>query len=98
MIRSGTKTPMSSPNLADILSKISDGLCVFDKNRQVTFVNDKASQILATADAAFHDRIAQTLTDGVPVRFEHFHESMKRWFEHQTHPNPDGGVTLVSRD
>src|SRR5436190_648109 len=89
---------MASPDLADILTKISDGLCVLDKDRQVIFVNDKASQILETADESFHVRIAQSLTDKVPVRFDHLHASMKRWFEHQTYPNADGGLTLFSRD
>jgi PAS domain S-box-containing protein len=89
---------MPSPNLADVLSKISDGLCVLDKSRQVTFVNDKASQILETADDGFHYRITQALKDAVPMRFAHFHASMKRWFEHQTYPNADGGLTLFSHD
>jgi PAS domain S-box-containing protein len=89
---------MSSPNLPDILGKISDGLCVFDRDRKVIFANDKASQILEHADASFHDRVTRALNDNAPVRFEYFHESMKRWFEHQTHPGGDGGLTLVSRD
>jgi len=89
---------MSSPNLADILSKISDGFCVFDKALLVTYANDKARRILNTADTAFHERIGHALNDKAPVRFEHFHASMKLWFEHQTYPGADGGLTLFSRD
>src|SRR5438105_4354460 len=89
---------MSSPNLAEILTKISDGLCVLDKDRRVTFVNDKASQILDTADESFHVRITQALRDRVPMRFDYLHAPMKRWFEHQIYPNVDGGLTLFSRD
>src|SRR5256712_5757024 len=89
---------MPLPNLADILSKINDGICILDKDRQVTFANDKASRILETADHLFHDRIAQALKDQTPVRFEYLHVSMKRWFEHQTYPNADGGLTVFSRD
>ena len=54
---------MPSPNLADILAKISDGLCVLDQNGQVTFANDKASEILQTADSAFQDRLKQALRE-----------------------------------
>ena len=89
---------MPAPNLAEILSKISDGLSVFDKDLGLTFVNDKAASILEAADEAFHNRLAQTLKDHAPIRFDHFHASMSRWFEHQTYPNPDGGFTLFSRD
>jgi len=89
---------MPLPNLADILSKINDGICILDKDRQVTFANDKASRILETADHLFHDRIAQALKDQTPVCFEYLHVSMKRWFEHQTYPNADGGLTVFSRD
>ena len=89
---------MSLPNLADILSKISEGVCVLDKSRHLTFANETASQIMETDDQAFHDRIAQVLNNPAPVRFEHLHVSMKRWFEHQTYPNADGGLTLLSRD
>src|SRR5437867_8512636 len=89
---------MALPNLADILSKINDGVCILDKDRQVTFANDKASQILETADQVFRCRLAQALTDQVCVRFEHLNVSMQRWFEHQTYPSADGGLTLFSRD
>src|SRR5437870_11658066 len=89
---------MASANLADILAKISDGLCVFDKNGEVIFANDKASQILETADLILRERIDQALHDGVVARFESFHAFLTRWFEHQTYPNPDGGLTLFSRD
>src|SRR5437899_1446911 len=89
---------MPSPDLAEILAKISDGLAVLDQNSQVTFANDKASQILQTAEPAFHDRIQQALHDGIVTRFELFHDSLQRWFEHQTYPNSDGGLTVFSRD
>src|SRR5947207_9763648 len=89
---------MPSPNLADILAKISDGLCVLDQDGRVTFANDKASEILKNADSAFQDRIKQALRDGIPTRFEFFHQSLKRWFEHQTYPHSDAGLTLFSRD
>src|SRR5256712_1210943 len=89
---------MSLPNLADILSKISEGVCVLDKSRHLTFANETASQMMDTDDQAFHDRIAQVLNNLAPVSFEHLHVSMKRWFEHQTYPNADGGLTLLSRD
>src|SRR2546428_9759355 len=89
---------MSLPNLADILSKVSEGVCVLDKSRHLTFANETASQIMETDDQAFHDRIAQVLNNPAPVRFEHMHVSMKRWFEHQTYPNADGGLTLLPRD
>src|SRR5439155_23893245 len=89
---------MPLTNLADILSKINDGIFILDKGRQVTFANDKASRILETADHLFHDRIAQALKDQTPVRFEYLHVSMKCWFEHQTYPNADGGLTVFSRD
>src|SRR5205823_1871842 len=72
---------MPAPNLAEILSKISDGLSVFDKDLGLTFVNDKAASILEAADEAFHNRLAQTLKDHAPIRFDHFHASMSRWFE-----------------
>jgi len=89
---------MALPNLADILGKINDGICILDNDRQVTFANDKAARILETADQVFQSRIAQALKDQAPVRFEHLHVSMKRWFEHQTYPSSDGGLTLFSRD
>jgi PAS domain S-box-containing protein len=89
---------MPSPNLADILAKISDSLYVLDSTGQVIFANDKASKILAAVEPEFHDRISQALREGVVARFESFHDSLKRWFEHQTHPNSDGGLTVFSRD
>src|SRR5947199_2791698 len=53
---------------------------------------------METDDQAFHDRIDRVLNNPAPVRFEHLHVSMKRWFDHQTYPNADGGLTLFSRD
>src|ERR1051325_8494898 len=89
---------MTSVNLAEILAKISDSLFVLDNNGHITFVNDKASQILDKTDQAFHDRISQALRDQLTTRFECFHALLKRWFEHQTYPNADGGLTVFSRD
>ena len=89
---------MASVNLADILAKISDGLCVFDTNGQVIFANDRASQILEMVSQVFQDRIRQALREKAVTRFESFHETLKRWFEHQTYPNADGGLTVFSRD
>jgi PAS domain S-box-containing protein len=88
----------SSPNLAEILAKIGDGLCVLDKNRHVSFINEKASRILDTADEALQNQIWRSMDDHSPLRFEHFHQGLNRWFEHQTYPNEDGGITLFSRD
>ncbi len=89
---------MALPNLADIISKINDGICILDKDRQVTFANENASRILETADQVFQSRIAQALKEQAQVRFEHLHVVMKRWFEHQTYPGEDGGLTLFSHD
>jgi len=88
----------STPNLAEILAKIDDGLCLFDKERQVTFANEKAAEILNASDAAFQDEISRALTERAVLRFEHFHRTLNRWFEHQTYPNQDGGITIFSRD
>src|SRR5207249_12325802 len=59
---------MALPNLADILSKINDGICILDNDGEVTFANNKASEILETADQVFQSRIAQALKDRAPVR------------------------------
>ncbi len=88
----------SSPNFAAILGKISDGICVLDRDRQVTFANEKASQILASADDDFNKRIAKAIEDRAGTRFELFHPSMSRWIEHQAYANEDGGLTVISRD
>jgi PAS domain S-box-containing protein len=88
----------SSPNLAEILAKIGDGVCVLDKNRSLTFVNETASSILETVDDGFQNRISQSINERTSRRFEHFHTALNRWFEHQTYPNEDGGITLFSRD
>ncbi len=89
---------MSSPNLADVLGKINDGICVLSAERQVSFVNEKASQIFEAADEVFNKKINDALKDRVTMRFEHFHGPLNRWFEHHTYPNADGGMTLVSCD
>jgi len=86
------------PNLAEILGKIGDGICVLTGDREVSFANESASRILEAAGVDFHHKIALALKERAARRFEHFHPSMKRWFEHQTHPNLDGGLTLVSRE
>jgi PAS domain S-box-containing protein len=88
----------SPPNLADILSKISDGICVFDKSTEVSFANDRAAAILEATGTEFRDRIALAVKDSANLRFEHFHPGLNRWFEHQTYANADGGMTLISRD
>jgi PAS domain S-box-containing protein len=89
---------MSSPDLGNILSKIGDGLCVLDKDRQLTFANDKATKIFESADESFHVRIGRALEDRIAGRFDHLHTALQRWFEHQTYPNADGGLTVFSRD
>ena len=88
----------STPNLAEILAKIDDGLCLLDAERQVTFANEKAAEILNASDAAFLDQISRALKERAVLRFEHFHRALNRWFEHQTYPNEDGGITIFSRD
>src|SRR5436190_265191 len=90
---------MSAPgNLAEILSKINDGICVFTRDSQVSFVNEKAAQILETNDQAFRQRLTEAMRDRNSDRFEYFHSTLNRWFEHHAHPNADGGLTLNSYD
>src|SRR5215510_11394603 len=90
---------MSSPlNLAEILGQINDGICVLTSERQVSFMNEKASKILESADAAFHEKIGNAMKTLSMTRFEHFHAPLNRWFEHRAHPNADGGVTVISDD
>jgi PAS domain S-box-containing protein len=90
---------MSSPlNLAEILSKINDGICVLDKDRQISFVNEKAVKIFEAADEVFHFNIRVAMKERTANRFQHFHTSLNRWFEHRTYPNADGGLTLISCD
>ena len=84
----------NSPNLAEILAHLGDGVTVFDKERQVVFANDKASEILGSTDERFYWLTTAAFRDRVPRRFEHFHVAMNRWFEHQTYPNADGGMTI----
>jgi PAS domain-containing protein len=88
----------SSPDLAEILDKINDGICVFTCDRQVSFVNKKASEILNTSDDAFHNKITEALIGRSELRFQYFHIPLNRWFEHHTYPNADAGLTLISRD
>jgi PAS domain S-box-containing protein len=88
----------SSPNLAEILGKINDGICVLSAESQISFVNDRAAQILEAADPIFRKRIDESLSARVTTRFEHFHNSLNRWFEHRIYPNPDGGLTVISSD
>src|SRR4030095_3297070 len=85
-------------NLAETLSKLDDGIYVLDSGLQVSFVNEKASEIMQHADAAFHERILQAASNHTAVCFEYFHCSLRRWFEHQTYANADGGLTVISRD
>jgi hypothetical protein len=84
--------------LAEILEKIGDGLCLLDKDRQVMFANEKAVEILKASDGAFEDEIGRAVIERAILRFEHFHRTLNRWFEHQTYPNEDGGITIFSRD
>jgi PAS domain S-box-containing protein len=88
----------NTPNLAEILAHLGDGVTVFDKHRQVSFANDKASEILGSTDERFYSLTTSAFRDRIPRRFEHFHAAMNRWFEHQTYPNADGGMTVFSRD
>src|SRR2546426_11222838 len=85
-------------NLAEILARIADGLCVFDEAGRLRFANEKASRLLAEADEVFHARISRLRKERSSSRFEHFHSENNRWFEHQTHPDADGGMTIFSRD
>jgi len=88
----------NNPNLAEILAHLGDGVTVFDKERQVAFANDKASEILSKTDERFYSLSTGAFRDRIPRRFEHFHVALNRWFEHQTYPNADGGMTVLSRD
>jgi PAS domain S-box-containing protein len=88
----------SSTNLAEILAHLGDGVTVFDNERQVAFANDKASEILEGTDERFYSLTTGAFRDRIPRRFEHFHTALNRWFEHQTYPNADGGMTILSRD
>src|SRR5437016_4931857 len=88
----------NSSNLAEILAHLGDGVTVFDNERQVAFANDKALEILAAIDDRFYSLTTGAFRDRIPRRFEHFHVALNRWFEHQTYPNADGGMTVLSRD
>src|SRR5262245_56464246 len=88
----------NSTNLAEILAHLGDGVTVFDKERQVAFANDKACEILGKTDERFYSLTTGAFRDRIPRRFEHFHAALNRWFEHQTYPNADGGMTVLSRD
>jgi PAS domain S-box-containing protein len=88
----------SPPNLAEVLGKINDGICVLTWDNRVSFTNEKASQIFEAADETFREKIQQALRDRSTFRFEYFHASLNRWFEHHTYPNTDGGLTVVSCD
>jgi len=88
----------SSTNLAEILAHLGDGVTVFDNERQVAFANEKASEILEGTDERFYSLTTGAFRDRIPRRFEHFHTALNRWFEHQTYPNADGGMTILSRD
>jgi PAS domain S-box-containing protein len=88
----------SPPNLAEMLGKIQDGICVLAPDRRLAFANDKAAQLLETQDAGFQAKIESAFADEAGKRFEYFHSAINRWFEHQVHRNADGGLTIVSRD
>jgi PAS domain S-box-containing protein len=90
---------MFSPsNLADVLGKINDGICVFNELGDAVFVNERAAQLLDEMDDEFRQKIKIGFIDQSSRRFEHFHAGLSRWFEHQTYPNPDGNFILISRD
>jgi PAS domain S-box-containing protein len=90
---------MFSPsNLAEVLGKINDGICVFNEQGDAAFVNEKAAQLLDEMDEEFRQKLKAGFIDQSSRRFEHFHAGLNRWFEHQTYPNPDGSFILISRD
>jgi PAS domain S-box-containing protein len=89
---------MSSPNLADILGRINDGVCVFGPDEQISFMNERAAKIVGGADEDFHDKIRESMKEAAARHFEHFHAGLNRFFEHHTYPNTDGGLTLISYD
>src|SRR3954471_15175576 len=90
---------MFSPaNLAEVLSKVNDGICVFNEAGEVASVNERASQLLDPVDDEFRHKIKAGFFDQAARRFEHLHGSLNRWFEHQTYPNADGSFILISRD
>ena len=88
----------SPPNLAEILGKVSDGICVFENSREVSFANEKAATLLAAADEDFDRKIKEAFADQLGRRFEHFHAGLNRWFEHQTYPGENSRLTMISRD
>lgn len=88
----------SSPNLADVLGKINDGVSVFGASGEIAFVNEKAAQLLEVGDDEFQGKIKAAFSDATARRFEHFHTGISRWFEHQTYSNENGGLTMISRD
>ncbi len=89
---------MSSPDLREILAKISDGVSVLAKDGEISFVNEKASKILAAADPPFWKRIRKAAETRDAVRFEYFHPSLNRWYEHQAYPGSSEELTVISRD
>jgi PAS domain S-box-containing protein len=88
----------SSSNLAEVLGKINDGICVFNKEGDAVFVNERAAELLDDMDDEFRQKIKAGFVDQSSRRFEHFHSGLNRWFEHQTYPNSDGSFILISRD
>src|SRR5262245_57460423 len=85
-------------SLPEILANIDDGVYVLNRDREVSFINQRASEILKNADEEFRSKLAKAATDRASTRFEYFHASIGRWFEHQTYANPEGGFTVISRD
>jgi PAS domain S-box-containing protein len=88
----------SPPNLAEILGKISDGICVFTGNGEIEYTNEKASQLWNSPDDEFQLKVKAAFNDRAARRFEQFHPSLNRWFEHQTYPDDSGRLTLISRE
>src|SRR5206468_1855394 len=78
--------------------KISDGICVLAGNGEVEYANEKASQILNATDEEFQQKLKAAFNDRAARRFDQFHRSLNRWFEHQTYPDDSGRLTLISRE
>jgi two-component system sensor kinase len=45
----------------------------------------------------FWDKMHEAASEGKPIHFEYWSDSVHRWFEHSAYPSPEG-VTLFTRD
>jgi PAS domain S-box-containing protein len=88
----------SPPNLAEALGRISDGICVLENDGTVAFANERAARLLEADDEDFRRKIKDAFNDESGRRFEHFHNGLNRWFEHQTYRGANNGLTMISRD